>query len=375
MLLSLTYAALILWLAMLILPWRPFSTRERIECLSAATGAETCAALSEVSAVVPARDEAESITATLLALARQGPLARIILVDDQSSDDTANRARALALSNLEVIDGAPPAPDWSGKLWALHQGFARISTPYTLLLDADIELHPGLLNALLDKLIREQRKMVSVMARLPMESWWEGLLIPPFIYFFKLLYPFALANSPSRWIAAAAGGCILIKTETLRSIGGFATLRGALIDDCTLARKVKDAGGSVWLGLSLGVRAIRPYADLSSIWNMVARTAFTQLRYSRGLLVICTLLMAVTFLLPLVGLWSDSVLIRGISAFSCSVMLITYLPVLSYYGRPWWWLPTLPLAALLYLAMTWSSALRYWRGERSRWKNRVYERT
>lgn len=370
-LLSLIWAALLIWLAMLLLPWRPFSTRERIECGDPATDD----GLVEVSALVPARDEAESIASTLQALARQGPLARIVLVDDQSSDGTANQARALALSNLEVVVGAPPPSEWSGKLWALQQGLARISTPYTLLLDADIELRPGLLNALLDKLKREQREMVSVMARLPMESWWESLLIPPFIYFFKLIYPFALANSRSRWIAAAAGGCILIKTETLLRIGGFAALRGALIDDCTLARKVKEAGGSIWLGLSQGVRAIRPYAGLSNIWNMVARTAFTQLRYSSGLLLLCTLLMAIIFLIPVCGLWSDSAQIRVIAAFSCGIMLITYLPILSYYDRPWWWLPTLPLAALLYLAMTWTSALRYWRGERSRWKRRVYERT
>ena len=371
MLLSLTYAALITWLAILLLPWRPWSTRERLECDTSATHV----ALPEVSALVPARDEVESIARTLQALALQGPLARIIMVDDQSGDGTAAAARALGLANLEIVDGAPPPPDWSGKLWALQQGFSRISTPYTLLLDADIELHPGLLCALLDKLIREQREMVSVMARLPVECWWEGLLIPPFIYFFKLIYPFALANSPSRWVAAAAGGCILIKTDALRRIGSFAALRGALIDDCTLARKVKDSGGSVWLGLSQGVRAIRPYADLGSIWNMVARTAFTQLRYSSGLLLACTFLMIMTFGVPVYGLWSDSMQVRGLAAFACGLMLTTYLPVLTYYQRTWWWLPTLPLAALLYLAMTWTSALRYWRGERSRWKNRVYERT
>ncbi len=370
MLLSLTSVALLIWLAILLLPWRPWSTLERIEV----SPHPAHPALADITALIPARDEAESITSTLHALAQQGPLASIILIDDQSNDGTANQARALVLSNLQIIDGAAPTPEWSGKLWALEQGFARVTTPYTLLLDADIELSPGLLSALLEKLLAENKEMVSVMARLPMESWWEALLIPPFIYFFKLIYPFALANSRSRVVAAAAGGCILIRTAALREIGGFAALRGALIDDCTLARKVKEAGGSVWLGLSQGVRAIRPYADLSSIWNMVARTAFTQLRYSSGLLLLCTLLMLVTFVVPLCGMWSDSSSVRVVAALSLCLMFITYLPVLSYYGRTRWWLPTLPVAAALYLAMTWTSALRYWRGERSRWKDRVYER-
>ncbi len=371
MLLSLSYSALLIWLAILLLPWRPWSTRERIE----GSRHPPHAALAEVTALIPARDEAESISSTLHALAQQGPLAHLILIDDQSNDGTANLAHALALPNLRVIEGVAPAPEWSGKLWALEQGLAHVVTPYTLLLDADIELSPGLLSALLEKMFAENRVMVSVMARLPMESWWEALLIPPFIYFFKLIYPFALANSRSPVIAAAAGGCILIKTATLRQIGGFAALRGALIDDCTLARKVKNTGGSVWLGLSQGVRAIRPYTDLSSIWNMVARTAFTQLRYSSGLLLLCTVLMLIIFVVPVYGVWSRAPAVRLSSALSLGLMFITYSPVLSYYGRTRWWLPTLPVAAALYLAMTWTSALRFWRGERSRWKNRVYERS
>lgn len=366
----LTALSALIWLSILALPWRPWSTRERLE------GNPTLVAhdLSDVTVLIPARDEAGSIARTLAAVARQGSLARIVLVDDQSSDGTGARARALCLPSLEVLEGQPPPAGWSGKLWALHQGISRVQTPCVLLLDADIELGDGVLATLHDKLTRENRDLVSLMASLPMQTFWEKLLIPPFIYFFKMLYPFALANSPSRLVAAAAGGCILIRTATLHRIGGFTTLRGALIDDCTLARKVKDAGGSTWLGLSRSARAIRPYGDLAGIWNMVARTAFTQLRYSVNLLALCTVLLILTFLVPVIGLWAESGLAVSLATAACAAMFITYLPVVSYYRRGWWWLPTLPLAAALYLAMTWTSALRYWRGERSRWKNRIYER-
>ncbi len=368
--LALSLTALLMWLGLLVLPWRPWSTRERIDStLNAAHPA-----LGSVSVLIPARDEADCIATTLRSVAAQGATDRIILVDDQSSDGTSERARELKIPNLEIVAGVPPAPEWSGKLWALQQGFARVNTAYTLLLDADIELAPGLLSALLDKLVTERRVMVSVMARLPMSSVWEGLLIPPFIYFFKLIYPFALANGSNRWVAAAAGGCILIETQALKKIGGFAALRGALIDDCSLARKIKDSGGGIWLGLSQGVRAIRPYAGLTEIWNMVARTAFTQLHYSTGLLFACTGLMGITFMVPLFGLWSSDNTVRVIAVATLAAMLRTYLPILAYYGRHRGWVLTLPVAALLYLAMTWTSALRYWRGERSRWKNRIYER-
>jgi hopene-associated glycosyltransferase HpnB len=362
-------AAFVVWTIILLLPWRPWGTRERI-----ASEDHPHPAIGEVTVVIPARDEADSIAATLLAVAAQGALASIVLVDDQSTDGTALRARSLNLPNLQLVDGTDPEPAWSGKLWALHQGLAHATTRYALLLDADIELKPGIVNALLHKLESEGFDLVSVMARLKMDSLWEALLIPPFIYFFKMLYPFALANSATKWVAAAAGGCVLIRTEMLRQLGGISALRGALIDDCTLARRVKDHGGRPWLGLSHDVAAIRPYGDLGTIWNMVARTAFTQLHYSLTLLLLCTMLMVLIFVIPLAGLGCTGASSRVLAALTIVMMLITYLPVLAYYRRSYWWLPTLPVAAVLYLAMTWTSAFRYWRGERARWKNRVYDR-
>ncbi|MSR15238.1 MAG: glycosyltransferase [Gammaproteobacteria bacterium] len=359
-----------IWAIILLLPWRPWGTKERI----GSDIADANVSLEEITVVIPARDEENSIAANLRAVTAQGTFAAVIVVNDQSTDLTAATARGLRLPTVTVIDGVAPPPGWSGKLWALYQGLQTANTRYALLLDADIELLPGIAKALLGKLEAEGFDLVSVMARLKMASIWEALLIPPFIYFFKMLYPFALSNSRFKGVAAAAGGCILIRTDMLKRIGGVAALRGALIDDCTLARLVKSHGGRTWLGLSHDVVAIRPYGDLTTIWNMVARTAFTQLRYSTALLFVCTVLMVLTFAIPMSGLLAAEPATAILAATTLAMMLITYLPVLTYYRRSLLWLPTLPIAAALYLAMTWTSAIRYWRGERSCWKNRVYDR-
>ncbi len=363
--------AALIWVAILALPWRPWDTREQI------AARQTDAArpeLSRITALVPARNEAASIPDTLRRLGAQGPLARIVLIDDESDDGTGDLARGLPLGNLTVLNGEQPPAGWSGKLWALHQGLAQVNTEFVLLLDADIALEPGIVATLAAKLVDEQRDLVSVMATLSMQTGWEKLLIPAFIYFFKMLYPFALSNSDNRFVAAAAGGCILLRTERLRGIGGFEALRGALIDDCTLARAIKHAGGRIWLGLSRDVRAARPYESLGAIWNMVARTAYTQLRYSMTLLALCTCLLLLVFVVPVLGLFADSGRVRLLAVVALASMIASYLPVLRYYGRHRLWGLCLPLAASMYVAMTWTSALRYLCGERSRWKNRVYDR-
>ena len=368
--LTLTVASLVIWVAILLLPWRPWGTGERLSALDATRPQ----ILSDVTVLIPARNESACIEETLLAVATQGNIDRIVLVDDESQDGTGDLARRLGLHNLQVIGGKRPEKGWSGKLWALSQGLDAVTTPYTLLLDADIRLAPGILPALKEKLENDGLDMVSIMATLSMATWWERLLIPPFIYFFKMLYPFALANSRHPLVAAAAGGCILIRTGRLRGIGGFAALKDALIDDCTLARRVKDAGGRTWLGLSRDVAAARPYDSVATIWNMVARTAFTQLRYSSLLLGLCTFGLILVYLVPIGGLLSPDPAVRVCGALALAGMGASYLPVLRYYGLHWLWALSMPVAASLYLAMTWTSALRYYRGERSRWKNRTYER-
>lgn len=356
-----------IWLGILVAPWRPWSTRERLE-----PDAPHDLDLSGITVLIPARNEARLIGATLRAVAGQGKDLRIMVIDDQSTDDTARAARVEGGSSVRVVAGAPLPPGWTGKLWALERGRRGVTTPLILLLDADIELAPGLLPALLERKRTTGAQLVSVMAALRMETFWERLLMPAYVFFFKLLYPFRIANSRSRLVAAAAGGCILIETRVLEEVGGFAALRGALIDDCALARQVKARGYRTWIGLSRGVRSRRAYPDLASVWDLVARAAFTQLRYSGVLLVACSVLLIAAFWLPVAGLWFPSALGRGVAVAALALMLACYAPTLRYYDRSPAWGLALPVVGTLYLLMTWSSALRYWGGVRARWRERIY---
>ncbi|MBS1211737.1 MAG: glycosyltransferase [Proteobacteria bacterium] len=361
--------AALIWIIILVLPWRPWRNGEILD-----PRLDPDAELGDVTVVIPARDEAEVIASTLGGLAMQGRSMKVILVDDGSTDGTVSVARQVQGLNLTVVQGEPLPEAWSGKLWALEQGLRKVSTTYTLLLDADIQLAPGTVDALLAHARESGRALVSVMASLRMEAFWEKLLMPAFIYFFKLLYPFRLSNSADRRFAAAAGGCILVETRVLREIGGFAAIRGALIDDCSLARKVKQAGHRTWIGQSRSVVSLRRYETLDPIWEMVARTAFTQLHYSGWLLTVCTALMALMFWAPIAGLFAADPLVVAVAGVGFGGMALAYLPTLQFYGRHPAWALTMPVIAALYLAMTWTSALRYWRGERSRWKNRTYSR-
>lgn len=360
----LAFLPVLIWGGLLLLPWRPWSTRERLEADAEAVQA---ADLSEITVLIPARNEAETIGATLAALQAQGDGLQVVVVDDQSTDATASIAAAYP--HTRVVSGQPLPDGWAGKLWALEQGKSQVHTAMTLLLDADIQLQPGLLPALLAFKRREGRQFVSLMADLRRTSFWDRLLLPAFVYYFKLLYPFALSNSRTRHVAAAAGGCVLLDTEVLRRIGAFASLRGALIDDCTLARQVKDAGYRTWLGLSRGVVSLRPYGSLASIHDMVARSAFTQLGYSTWLLLAVTAIFVVAYAGPFVSLNSSA---RPWALTAWAAMILSYLPILRYYRISPFWALLLPLSAAFYLGMTWSSAIRYWRGIRSRWKGRAY---
>jgi hopene-associated glycosyltransferase HpnB len=353
--------AALIWLGILLAPWRAWSTSERLDPVEDQPGVD----LSDITALVPARDEAAVIGTTIAALRAQGHGIRIVVIDDQSSDGTTDVARA---AGAEVIRGEPLAEGWVGKLWALEQGRHTVRTGRTLLVDADIELRPGVVAALMGK----QRTLVSLMAVLEMQTAWERLLIPAFVYFFKLLYPFRISNSPSRLVAAAAGGCVLVDTAMLERIGGFGALRGAIIDDCTLARKVKDAGGRTWVGLTHSAISLRRMPTLGTIWHMVARSAFAQLRYSTALLLVCVALLATAFWVPVIGVIVGAGATRWLSITALVAMMATYVPVLRFYGRSPLWALALPVAGTLYLLMTVSSAIRAWRGVRSSWKGREY---
>jgi hopene-associated glycosyltransferase HpnB len=366
----LVVAASLLWVGLLLVPWRPWSTRECLEPENELTESNLC----DVTVLIPARNESAVIKRTLLALGNQNNGLQVILIDDQSSDETASLAVSTLASGLLVLKGKPLPSGWTGKLWALEQGWRNTRTELILLLDADIELDPRMIGALKEKLISEKLDLISIMARLRMESFWEKLLAPAFIYFFKLLYPFSLGNNPSSALGVAAGGCILVRSDTLRKTGAFTSIRNAIIDDCALAARIKKSGGRTWTGLSLSVRSHRPYPHLSSFWEMVERTAFTQLRYSISLLLATTFVMVLVFWFPWLGLLCSSFAVRCFAVAGFCAMISTYLPTLRYYQRTILWAPMLPFVGGFFLLMTWSSALRYWGGKRSEWKGRVYAR-
>ena len=356
---------LCIWIIIVLLPWRPWSTRETLDA-----GIDTVSGndLSRITVLIPARNEADVIEQTLQGLAAQGAGPGIILIDDQSTDQTAAIVHKINLPALKIVHGQSLPAGWSGKLWALEQGRKEINTDLVLLLDADIRLLPGILHTLLHKLEQDHLDLVSLMAHLNMQGFWGKLLIPAFIFFFKLLYPFSLSNSPAHRTAAAAGGCILVKKSLLDKIGAFHNLKNSLIDDCALARLAKDSGGRTWIGLTHSALSLRPYHSLHTIWDMVARSAFTQLRYSWALLLLCTGLMTITFLLPLVAMLFPA----PAGWATLSLMFLCYLPTLRYYGIHPLWGCLLPVTGMLYLFMTWTSAWRHLCRHGASWKDRSY---
>ncbi len=333
-----------------------------------------------VAIVVPARDEAGVITATLRSLLTQDYPGRywVILVDDGSADGTAALARGLNDTRLSVLDGTPPPAGWSGKLWAVAQGInAGIDEPgdaeLLLLTDADIVHDERHLSALVARAERDGLDLVSGMVALACDSLAERALVPAFVYFFQLLYPFAWVNDPLRATAAAAGGTILIRRRALARIGGIASVRGALIDDVVLARAVK-RGGRIWLGHSDLARSVRPYPDFAAIWRLVARTAYVQLHFSPLLLVATTLGMALTFVgAPTAALFGHG-LARVFGVLAWGGMAWSYLPTLRRFGRSPAWAVALSVVAVFYMAATIGSAVDHHRGRGVRWKQRDYQR-
>ncbi len=357
----------LIWCIIGLLPWRPWGVREQLEANTDISDAHSD--LSDITVLIPARNEAENIQQTLQALQQQGQGHRILVIDDQSSDDTAILSRQMG---ADVITGSELPENWTGKLWALQQGLQQVQTPLVLQLDADISLQPGILPVLLQQLQTDNRAMVSIMALLPTAGFWQQLLLPAYVWFFKMLYPFALANGKSKFFSAAAGGCILLRTDVLRSIGEYNAIKHAVIDDCTLAARIKSSGHSIWIGLSRSVISQRASETLSEITQLVSRTAFTQLRHSLFLLLITTALLMVVFWMPLAGLLLASDVIKSAALLSLLIMLICYWSFMRFYRlNPFYGL-LLPLTATLYLGMTWLSAWQHWRGQGARWKGRYY---
>ncbi len=360
--------------------------------------------LPTVCAVIPARNEADLLPTTVRSLLRQDyhGAFTVFLVDDHSTDGTPDIAEGVAYAldksqQLHIVSAQPLPPGWTGKLWAIEQGIQNASefTPdYFLLTDADIEHDVANLRRLVAKAEQENLDLVSVMVRLRCKSFWEQLLIPAFVFFFQKLYPFGWVNNPTNPTAAAAGGCILIRREALNRIGGIKAVRHALIDDCALASAVKSARkgkisslssptpllpsstGRIWLGLSTLTRSLRPYPSLTTIWDMVARTAYTQLNYSPLLLLLTLVGMTLIYIVPPLGfILSGSMgnwLSAAIGLLTWLLMTLAYLPTIRFYKCPLWLAFCLPAIAFLYTLMTLDSAIRHWQGRGGAWKGRVY---
>jgi hopene-associated glycosyltransferase HpnB len=344
--------------------------------------------LPDIVAIVPARNEGDVIERSLGSLLAQDYRGRftIAVVDDRSEDATADVVRAVSAGNTAprevALIGARPRPDgWTGKLWALSEGVAvageRWPKPaYWWFTDADIEHAPDTLSRLVATARAQRRELVSLMVELHCATAWERLLIPAFVFFFRMLYPFAWVNDPARATAGAAGGCVLLDANMLTRIGGLREIRGALIDDCSLALAVQRAGGRLFLALTTRSRSIRPYGGLEPIWSMVARTAYTQLNYSPALLAGTVAGMLVLYVAPLAALALGIARRRPLTALGGALALATmahaYWPTVRLYSLPKWRAFTLPLAGMLYTAMTLDSAYRHGRGRGGTWKGRHF---
>jgi hopene-associated glycosyltransferase HpnB len=355
---------LVIWLYLVLLHGRFWSSGPE---LLPATPAE----LPDVDIIVPARDEVGTIGPVIASLVTQDYPGnfRVTLVDDNSTDGTA--AAAGTAPNLRVLRGQPKPAGWSGKLWAVSQGVAASSAPVLLLTDADIVHDPRHLSALVARLQQPRVELVSEMVRLNCTSFAERALVPAFVYFFQMLYPFASVNDPRSGVAAAAGGTVLVRTDALERIGGIEAIKEALIDDVTLARAIKTVG-PIYLGHSGLAASVRPYPHFADIWNMVSRTAFTQLRYSLTLLLLTLLGLTVVWLVPVWALVFGTGWTLACGAAACLLAAASYIPTLLRYGRNPLWSLTLPLIALFYMAATVGSASNRWFGRGANWKNRAY---
>ncbi len=365
---------LVIWLVLLFgrgMYWRARERDDRLE------PPQDLTQWPSVTAVVPARNEADVVRDTIGSLMAQdypGRL-RVILVDDESADGTADAARTLDDgSKLTVLTGAKRPEGWTGKLWAVSQGVAlaseRDAPDYVWLTDADIAHTPENLTHLIARAEEDGLVLTSLMAKLHCKSWSERFFIPAFVYFFDMLYPFRWVNDPKKKMAAAAGGCMLIQRAALEAAGGIAAIRHEIIDDCAMGRLMK-AEGPIWLGLTNRARSIRPYQGMGEIRRMVARSAYAQLHYSPLLLLGTLIGLILIFLAP--PAWAlfaegDS-WIAG--AVSWGLMAASFRPMLRFYGRSPFWGLALPAIGLLYALFTLDSAVQHWRGRGGMWKGRA----
>lgn len=337
----------------------------------------------KIVAVIPARNEEEVIGETVRTLLRQdlsSPL-RIVVVDDNSNDSTPDAAKNAAAEAgashlLTVIQGQPLTPGWTGKLWAVSQGVALAETfqpDYLLLTDADIRHAPNSIRNLLAVAEEKSCDLASYMVKLAIDTTAEKTLIAAFAYFFLQLYP-------PRWIAnrrmrtaGAAGGCMLIRPEVLARIGGIAAIRKEIIDDCALAKAIKQSGGRLWMGLTDTAESSRSYGGFGGVGRMIARSAFSQLHHSAFLLVLTILGLFVTYLLGPILLFTGRTVPMLLGGAAWLLMSFSYYPMVRFYRQPIFWCVCLPAIAAFYAGATVYSAWQYWRGVGGLWKGRVQD--
>jgi hopene-associated glycosyltransferase HpnB len=337
------------------------------------------ASVPRVAIIVPARNEADVIAHSVRSLLAQdypGPL-HIVVVDDQSSDETAAVVHDVAAERGErvtMIASAPLPVGWTGKMWALSQGVQQASVfapDYFLFTDADIVHDPQSVSSMVTLARAGKHDLVSMMVTLRCESFAERALIPALVFFFFMLYPPAWVNSNKHQTAAAAGGDILVRRAALERIGGVGAIRHELIDDCALAREIK-RNGSVWLGLTKNARSIRAYESFGVIGHMISRNAFYQLKHSVWLLIGTLIAMAVTYAAPPVLLFFGGwTMLLGASAWL--LMTCCFIPIVRFYSLSPLWALALPLVAIFYAGATVHSAIQYWLGRGGEWKDRVQD--
>jgi hopene-associated glycosyltransferase HpnB len=370
------------WLAVLAWGWM-LLLRGRFWLIESPAVAPDPAVWPVVTALVPARNEADVIGQAIGSLLGQDypGTFRVIVTDDHSTDGTADLARTAAArlqseNRLLVIQAAPLPGGWSGKMWAQSQALnAAVKTfPDTelfLLTDADIGHAPHELSRMVARLLSDKSDLASLMVRLSTASFAEKAIVPAFVFFFRLLYPFRWVADKTKSTAAAAGGYMLIRRTMLKKIGGLAAIKNALIDDCSLAAAVKNAGGRVTLDLSQETISLRLYPRAEELWMMIARSAYTQLRCSPLLLAGTVLSMSITFLAPpLLGLLTTGPQVLP-ALLAWSLMTLAFAPMLRFYRQSLIWSPLLPLTALFYLGATIDSARRHWTGRGGEWKGRI----
>jgi hopene-associated glycosyltransferase HpnB len=359
-------------------------------------GRESLGEWPSVIAVVPARNEAETIGRVVTGLMEQdypGTFS-IVVVDDHSEDATATIAQRVAAEHnagvrVRVVNASELPEGWTGKLWALNEGMSHgggtqagmsnrggLSAPpaaaeFYWFTDADVSHAPNTLLRLVGRAERERLDLASLMVLLQAKTLPERALIPAFLYFFLMLYPPRWIADEELGTAGAAGGCILLRREALARIGGFAAIRGDVIDDCALARAVKSSGGRVWMGLTRKSVSLRAYGTFGEVRDLIARTAFTQLRYSVPLLAATLLMMFLTYVAPVLLLFAHDATSQALGFAAWLLMTLSFLPTVRFYRLSAVWAPMLPLTAVFYTSATWLSAVRYWMGKGGLWKGRA----